>query len=135
MKAITVRLSPDAYRAVCEIAYDNCVSKAEIVRMAMMGNLSRYLGDIRIIDKAESAELKGQIVRLMDATSRVEKELHRIGVNYNQEIKLKNIEHKRGIQTTGNKGMAFPGQEIDKLISEYRQAVKQAGDVLCRILM
>ena len=46
MEPITVRFSPDVMRALEQIAYDNCLSKAQVVRLATDGKLYQYLRDI-----------------------------------------------------------------------------------------
>ena len=145
LRPITVRFTQDAYDAIADMSFDNCVSKAELVRMAVAGNLSRYLGDIRIIDKQQGAEIKQQITALFDTVSRTENELHRIGVNFNQLVRLKHIERKYGGAICTNRAeeekavmaesVNLSKAELDAIVSRYEQATKQAGDVLCRILM
>ena len=49
MEPITVRFSPTAMRALEQIAYDNCLSKAQVVRLATDGTLFQYLRDIKIV--------------------------------------------------------------------------------------
>ena len=43
LRPITVRFSQGAYDAIQDTADDNCISKAELVRMAVAGNLGRDL--------------------------------------------------------------------------------------------
>lgn len=144
LQPITVRFPQDVYDAIADIADISCCSKAEIVRMAVAGNLSMYLGDIRIIDKQQGAEIKQQITALFDAVSRAENELHRIGVNFNQLVRLKHIERKYGGAICANRSeeensirgesVDLSKTELDEIITRYEQAAKQAGDFLC-ILM
>lgn len=145
LQPITVRFPQDVYDAIADMADGSCISKAELVRMAVAGNLSLYLGNIRIIDRQQGAEIKQQITALFDAVSRAENELHRIGVNFNQLVRLKHIERKYGTTFNASRDVeekAVRGEsvdlskeELDAIISRYEQATRQAGDLLCRILM
>ena len=76
---------------------------------------------------------------MFDAVSRAEDELHGIGVWYGQEVKMMQIREKYGDTAVpvgaGNGDMAFPKREIDEIIGRYEDAMKQAGDALCRLLM
>lgn len=150
LRPVTVRFSGEAWEAIRDTAAENGVSMAELVRMAVAGNLSRYLGDIRIIDQRQAAEIKKAITALCDTASRIETELHRIGINYNQEIRLKQIERKYGDMTYSSmtwrmeklKEVAavkadsanLDKAELEKILKRYEQATKQVGEILCRIL-
>lgn len=144
LRPITVRFTQDAYDAIRDVADDNSISKAELVRMALAGNLSEYLGDIRIIDKQQGAEIKGQITALFDTVSEVKNELHRIGVNFNQEVKLRNIKRKYGEEKSAKRtaeeqavlddSVNLSKEELSEIISRYELATKRTGEVLCRIL-
>ena len=150
LRPVTVRFTAEAWEAIRDTAAENGVSMAELVRMAVAGNLSRYLGDIRIVDQQQAAEIKKAITALCDTVSRTEMELHRIGLNYNQEVRLMQIQRKYGdtkyasFQTLIRKSEEetavkqdsanLDKAELEKLISRYEQATKQVGDLLCRIL-
>ena len=79
--------------------------------------------------------MKVQIINLFNVISEVKNELNRIGVNYNQEVRQRNIERKYGGDMTDRTGStALSWQELDALISRYERATKGVAD-LCRILM
>lgn len=130
---VTVRFSQPAWEAIREMADEHRISQAELVRMAVSGNLSRYLGDVQIVDKAQGEEIRKAVADLFDATSKVENELHRIGVNYNQEVRMLNIVAKQG-NGASEGSRKYPESEIDQVMERYEQAVRQVGDRLCRIL-
>ena len=54
MEPITVRFSPEVMRALEQIAYDNCLSKAQVVRLATNGKLFQYLRDIKIVSPTDA---------------------------------------------------------------------------------
>ena len=70
---------------------------------------------------------------VMNELSAVKTELHRIGVNYNQEIKNQNQMLKSGV-TMAAAGGYLDKQAIDKLIEKWDASMKKAGDALWHIL-
>ena len=88
LKPMTIRFSEEAWDAIEDVAWEHGTNKTELVRMAVVGNLARYLGNIRIVDEVQTAEIKELIKALFDEISAVRIELNRIGVNYNQAIRL-----------------------------------------------
>ena len=131
LRPITVRFSQGAYDAI----QDNRISKAELVRMAVAGNLGRYLGTIKVIGPRQAEELKVEIVRLFTVISEVRNELNKIGVNYNQVVKNFNVARKYGGTGAEEKeGAILPIGELDALLDRYVEATEGVRD-LCRILM
>ena len=94
MVPITIRLTPEAYNAIKQIATDNHLSMAQTLRYAIDRNMEDYLSRIRYLDTEQGREIEKQITTLFDEVSRIKYELRRIGINYNQEIKLKQIREK-----------------------------------------
>ena len=131
---ITVRFKEGAWDVIREIAEESGVSQAEVVRMAVAGNMAKYLGEVRYIDQAQAKEIKALIIELLDVTSAVRTELNRIGVNYNQEVKAANASAKYGGKT-GAGAAAFPARELDGLMRMYDQATQRFGEKLYGILM
>ena len=148
LRPITVRFPEDAWRAIKEIADEHGISQAELVRMAVVGNLWRYLGDLKYIDREQGEEIKTAITALLDTISKIQFELHRIGINYNQEIKLRAIERKyagdesfRAKEAKLKEEFAVKQEsknlskdELDAIMKRYEVATKEVGEVLCRIL-
>ena len=150
LKPMTIRFSADAWAQIEKLARKHGMNKTELVRMTLAGNLARYLGTIRIIDKEQAAEIKELIKALLDEVTAVKVELHRIGVNYNQAVRLKQIERKYANSKSDVNATLrrfdeeekvkkeckdFSQEDIDALITRYEKATKQVGDILCRILI
>ena len=133
MLPITVRFKEGAWDVIREIAEDSGVSQAEVVRMAVAGNMAKCLGEVRYIDQAQAKEIKALIIELLDVTSAVRTELNRIGVNYNQEVKAANVAAKRGGRA-GAGEMSFPARELGRLMGIYDQATQRFGEKLYRIM-
>lgn len=148
LKPMTIRFSTDAWAEIEKLAQKHGMNKTELVRMALAGNLARYLGTIRIIDKEQAAEIKDLIKALLDEVTAVKVELHRIGVNYNQAVRLKQIERKyagRGMDVSAllqrgkeeeikSECKDFSQEDIDALMVRYEKATSKVGEILCRIL-
>ena len=130
---ITVRFSPEALATIQDVAHDYCVSQAQIVRMAVAGNMAKYLGDVRYVDQEQSQEIKRLVVELLDVTSDVRNELNRIGTNVNQIARAANMAAKYG-EGSGSEESPLPAQEMDRLMARYEQAARRTGKELYRIL-
>lgn len=147
LRPVTVRFSPDAWRAIRDVAAEHGITQAELVRYAVAGNLYRYLGNVKYIDPKQGEEIQKLVQALMDEVSKVQFELHRIGVNYNQEVKLKAIERKYRNDTVGkilnekkekdavlNDSNNLSKTELEAIMKRYEMATKEVGELLCRIL-
>lgn len=91
-KPTTVRFTQEVYEALHEIAAEHGLSVGSVARLAITDRLSRYLGVVKYMDYDQGQQISLQIAGLADTMSQIRNELHRIGVNYNQEIKLRQIE-------------------------------------------
>lgn len=150
LKPMTIRFSTDAWAQIEKLARKHGMNKTELVRMALAGNLARYLGTIRIIDERQAEEIKALIKELLAEVTAVKVELHRIGVNYNQAIRLKQIERKYANSKTDTTAIlrrfdeeekvkseckGFDAKDIEILIDRYEKATSKVGEILCRILI
>lgn len=149
LKPMTIRFPPSVWETIEDNAKQVGYNKTEFVRLAVAGNLARYLGTIRIMDKQQAAEIREAIKMLFDEIAQVKFELHRIGVNYNTEIKLKAIERKyagknRNVDDVMRKYdeeqqakaecRGFSKDDMEALIARYEKATSEVGEILCRIL-
>ena len=130
---ITVRFTEDALNVMREIAGENGISVAEVVRMASAGNLADYLGDVRFVDPLQGAEIKARIAKLIDVMSDIEVGLIKAGTNINQIARRVNTEAKYGNGPSGSGDAAALLREIGVLMDRYERATKEAG-AICRIL-
>ena len=92
---ITIRISAATYDTVSSLADEYHVKKADIIRLAIDGNLERYLGRIRYIDDAQAKVIHKNIITLGNVLIDIRDQLRRIGVNYNREIRLRNARRKK----------------------------------------
>lgn len=115
---ITIRFTSGAFEAIGDVARRHNMSKAEIVRLAVDGKLSAYLGNLVYVDNKKAKQIQKAVADLATEMDRIRYELNRIGVNYNQEIRLKNIERKYASQRGNYEAMKRKEKEIDAVKSE-----------------
>ena len=130
---ITVRFTKDAWDAIKEIADEKGMSQAEIVRMAVTGNLAQYLGSIRFIDPEQGTEIKRRVTELVDDVSGIRTSLDRIGVHLNQIARGLNMDAKYGNGEGGLENVFLTGMTLDMFLYRYELASKEVAS-LCRIL-
>ncbi len=145
---LCVRFSPGAFDAIKGVAAVNHVSMAELVRIAVAGNMADYLGTVKILDRKQAVEIRELLREIMDEMVRIRLELNRIGVNYNQEVRLKNLEHKykgkydlsdiqnmmREKDEIEQECRGFSKGDMDRLMGEYEAATQKVGEALWRIV-
>ena len=90
----TIRLPQKTKEQIEEMAKRNGCSAAELARLSLEGGLSKYLGEVQYIDKEQGEAIKELLGNVFTEISKIKVELNRIGVNYNQEVRLKNLQNK-----------------------------------------
>ncbi len=88
---VTIRLPLNVKEKIERLAQSGGCSTAEIIRRSVDDSLSKYLDGIQYVDKEQGEAIKKQLETLFTEISGMRKELNRIGVNYNQEIRLQNL--------------------------------------------
>lgn len=133
---ITVRFNVAAMSVIDEIAKANGMSKAELVRIAVDDRLIKYLEQVIFLDKEEAEVVRKELYELGTVLGEIKYELHRIGVNINQQTKIKNMQYKyysAAGEMSGNNNQEFP-KDMENIMRRFEAALKKAGDALCHIL-
>lgn len=91
---ITTRLPLNVKEKIDGLAKSGGCSTAEIIRRSVDGSLSKYLDGMQYVDVEQGETMKELVGSVYTELSGMRTELHRIGVNYNQAIKLKNQQNK-----------------------------------------
>lgn len=142
---VTVRLAPEIYNVISGIADRNDISKAEAVRLAVDNRLLDYVGKVQYVNPEQGKEIKLLLGSLATEMHKIRLEINRIGVNYNQEMKLKNIEKKYSgkkdfdaiqmmcqEQDEVEKGIDVVSEEgLNALLDRCDSITKRFGDVKC----
>ncbi len=160
MKATKIRFEQEEYDVLKSVADEYHVSLAEVVRLAVAGNLAKYLGTIRYVDQKQASDICKVVLGCKQVLWDIRDQIRRIGVNYNQEIKLRNIEAQIKAKEqeipfgrTGNythqlelkelraqisaiekdRG-SLNRKDLDALVARVDAVGKVVGDAMCRIV-
>lgn len=136
MYACTVRFSRETAETMREIATDNSVSYASIVRYAALGGLEKYLGNIKYIDKEHAQVINENICTVANLVQECSHELKKIGVNYNQQVKHQHIKEK---SYTSNMSSSYTLDDIIDRANEKKkneelthEMINQVNDIVSR---
>lgn len=121
---MTVRFSKEANDIFQELADKHKVSKAQVVRLAAAGSLERYFGNLEYIDRRQAQVINKNICSLGRLMQEMTKEIRRIGINYNQELKLRNIERKKKQLEEKDKSLGFSVDEV-RQGQVYRRKIRE----------
>lgn len=127
-----VRFTPEANEALEEIAKENNISKAQLIRYIVDNRMVDYLGSIKFLDPEQGDDIQRKVMKLMSDIADVKTELRRIGVNYNQEIKTMNELKKRGIEPAAMGRLDVDA--VEKLIEKWDDSMRETGGALWLIL-
>lgn len=141
MHVMKVRVTPAMHESLKELSDEFDVSIAKIVRLALDNNLEKYLGDIKYVDKQQAQQINKNICTVGYDLREIGNQLRRIGINYNQELKLKHIEEKNMSDfekqqarkvVTKNVNL-LDKNELENLITRYEKATESLGEALWHI--
>ncbi len=93
--ASTVRFGEQAHKTISDFAKEYNCSFAEIVRVAVDDALERYFGNVVYVDKKTGKEVLKKLAEIGTELDGIRSEMKRIGCNYNQDLKVKNMEMKQ----------------------------------------
>lgn len=118
---MTVRFSKETNDIFQELADTNKVSKAQVVRLAAAGSLEKYFGNLVYIDSKQAQDINKKICALGRLMQELRRQLRRIGINYNQELKLRHIERMKEKLEEENRYLGCTSEDIDK---SYRNRIQ-----------
>lgn len=144
--AMGVRFKPEAMNVINKVSKLNHISKAEVVRYCVDNRLSQHLKQTRFIDEEQAELVREEVYILNNLLQEIKLELNRIGVNYNQAVRLQNIKNKypdiidakqiqRRIDEEDEAILnSLSKEELDIIIRRFEAATKKVGDEICAIL-
>ena len=116
---VTVRLPEAVYFQLKELADEYKISFASVIRAALEGNLEKYLGTVKYIDREQAVNINESVRELITECREIKNNIKRIGINYNQEIRLRNAEQKYNSAICGTS----PYKKFEAA-TEYRQELE-----------
>jgi len=141
---ICVRLSPEVISVLDDLAKKNGRTRSDIIRLTLDGRLLKYLPKLTFVEHDDALEYRKSLTDIFSEMEVIGSDIHRIGVNYNQDIKLKHIQKKyahmnnalelKMAEEEEVKKECLPASELEAFISRYEDATEKVGEQLCRIL-
>lgn len=146
-----IRLRPETAQAIEQIAKENRVSFASVVRFACDYNLEKYLASVKYLDSEQGAEILNTLNEISNELQRTNSELNRIGNNYNQQVRLQQIEQKYRDMYHGKipvhvmpqmiqeqneakaENVAYKQEEVKQLLDDFTAVADRLGAILWRI--
>ena len=153
----TVRFTEEETELIKQLADEYDLSDSQVIRLAMNGGMEEFLGNVQYVDKETGLAMKEAVMRCGNIMQSVQNELHRIGVNFNQAVKLEHIrrmeqaldrEWKHG-SVDARLGVAekrkqlakekediesgtgaLSKEELDTLLGRYEDATKEVSKIL-----
>ena len=143
---VSVRLSPEILSVIDIIVANNGRTRSEILRLLTDKRLLWYVPKIHFVEHDDAKKYHKTLYALYSEMEGIRSELKRIGINYNQELKLKHIEQKyagssnyddiemKAAEEEEIKKDCLPAKDLDAIMTRYEKATKEVGEQLCRIL-
>lgn len=91
---VTTRLPLNVKEKIDGLAESGGCSTAEIIRRLLDDSWKKYLDGVQYVDREQGETIKELLGNIYTELSGMRTELHRIGVNYNQQTRLKHLENK-----------------------------------------
>ena len=130
---VTIRLPLKVKEKIDNVAKNSGCSTAEAIRRSLDGSLSKYSDEVQYVDREQGETIRKQLKNLFTEVSDMRTELHRIGVNYNQEVKLKNQQNKldKGrICPVTEESKGFTPEDINEIINRFDTIVEELVNVM-----
>lgn len=132
MRAVTVRFSSETDEVIRDIADDNSVSYASVVRYAALGGLEKYLGNFKYLNEEQGRAINKNISVVANLTQEMLHEIKKIGANYNQQVKHQHIENKHSTLGMGGSANLDIIEAQIKAKKNTDEVVNQVADLVNR---
>ena len=123
---VTLRLDSDTLLSIEQLAKEYQISKSEVIRLALTGSIEKA-SSVHYINNEQAKIINKNIIALGNVMVAVKDELRRIGVNFNQLVRIANTGN---IYSLFKKETLLTKEELDELISRLEIAIEKAGDEL-----
>lgn len=144
---VTSRYATGVIFVIDQLADRSGRTRSDILRLVVDKRLLTDIPKILFVDHNDAMLFLKNLQDITIAMERIRFELNRIGVNYNQEIKLKHIAQKyansggdlnmveaRMEEEAEVKKECLPTSELDSIMKRYEDTSKEVGELLCKIL-
>ena len=126
-RSITIRLSQDEAQALSDIADEYHMTLSEVIRSATSGELDRYLGGVKYVDKEQGRAINNNIIILGNMMMDVRDQLRKIGVNFNQIARRINAGDMKALNDIN---ALISRDELDTIIRRVELVTDTIGEEL-----
>lgn len=91
---LTIRLPKATYEVINELKDKHKTSFSKVVILAIEGKLEKYTNATRYVDTVQANKIENSVRELCKINRDILNNVRRIGINYNQEVKLKQAQKK-----------------------------------------
>ena len=131
LKGLTVRFTESAYDTIKELAEMNEKSMADIVRLCVDECLVEYLRSVVFVNRAQGRDLQDGFFTLTRELEDIRYEINKIGVNYNQEVRMLHAQYNAGKR---NLAPVFKRKAYDPILVKLLMANERIGKTIGRIM-
>ena len=124
-KTIGVRFDEDFHKLLVTLAKENGLTVSDIVRLSVGNALERYLDKVRYVSPEQGRMIHETIISLGNTLVDIQEQIHRIGVNFNQEIRLRNCRKKLESVTRQERQSLRQGVNAYTKALENRKAIEK----------
>ena len=133
MKETKIRFAEEEYETLRRVADEHNMSLASVARMTVTDSLRKYLGSVRYVDQDQARDINDNICKFANLLVDIRDQIRRIGINYNQIAKIKNIERKiaevESEETLGAFSLRLKNRRLEELRAERDELSKSGEDV------
>ena len=129
---MTIRLTSDVYETMKIVSDENNMKMSELCRRLLSRKLALSLKHIYFVEPEDGKELKREVSKIGSELERIRCEINHIGVNYNQDVKIRNAQVKQGLKPDWDPTQNL-GNELSTLLARCDSLAKEMGDALCML--
>lgn len=135
LEKVTIRLTPDLLSVIDDVAANHGRTRSEVIRLAVDRNLLEYLDNVTFVKHDDAEQILNLLANALTEIKDINNELSKIGVNYNQALKLKQLEkeYKEKKEAIEKDCKPLDPKELDELMTRFEKAVDKVGDISCLI--
>lgn len=139
---IGVRIPVSTKEKLELLAENRGCTLSNILREIIDGTLEKHSTSVEYIDSEQGKEIKEFVFQIHTDIANIYKELHRLGINYNQQTKLKNIEAKYSNQQLSipelvneigfvtNECDGFSKKALDEIMLKYEKVTERLEEAI-----
>lgn len=128
MESLKIQVPAGELNLYRELAKENDVSCASVIRALLAGRLEKYLGVVRYVDPEQAQEIIETVNQCCIELEKTRLELNRIGVNINQLARIAWTEDIPEYEKINGEVKC-----VKKIMNDYESIANEMSESLCHI--